>query len=79
MFGRRRGLGLPGTLLVVFLTLKLTGLVAWSWVWVLAPAWIGAALLAIGIGVFRLRRGRGACAARGFGRWQRREGDGAPA
>ena len=27
-------------LLVVFVTLKLTGLIDWSWVWVLAPLWI---------------------------------------
>lgn len=26
--------------LIVFLTLKLAGLVAWPWVWVLAPLWI---------------------------------------
>jgi len=29
-------------LLIVFVVLKLTGLVAWSWVWVLAPFWIPA-------------------------------------
>lgn len=27
-------------LLVIFLVLKLTGLIDWSWVWVLSPAWI---------------------------------------
>ena len=25
---------------VVFITLKLTGYIAWSWVWVLAPFWL---------------------------------------
>ena len=27
-------------LLLVFITLKLTGHIAWSWVWVMAPMWI---------------------------------------
>lgn len=37
-------IGLPGILFIVFLVLKLTGVVAWSWLWVTAPLWIGAAL-----------------------------------
>jgi len=35
-------LGLSSVLFIVFLVLKLTGLVAWSWWWVLAPMWIPA-------------------------------------
>lgn len=27
---------------VVFIVLKLCGVIEWSWVWVLAPFWIGA-------------------------------------
>lgn len=34
------GIGLADVLLVVFVVLKLTGVIAWSWVWVLAPLWI---------------------------------------
>lgn len=34
------GIGLLGVLLVVFVVLKLTGLITWSWVWVLAPFWL---------------------------------------
>lgn len=26
---------------LVFVVLKLTGYIAWSWIWVLAPFWIG--------------------------------------
>lgn len=26
--------------LVVFVTLKLAGVIGWSWVWVLAPLWV---------------------------------------
>jgi hypothetical protein len=28
----------------VFIVLKLTGHIEWSWVWVLSPLWIGAAV-----------------------------------
>lgn len=31
---------LPSMLLVLFIGLKLTGYIAWSWVWVLSPLWI---------------------------------------
>jgi hypothetical protein len=31
-------------LFVVFLTLKLTGVIAWSWWWVTSPLWIPIAL-----------------------------------
>lgn len=37
---RSGGIGLGGLLFVVFLVLKLTHVIAWSWVWVLAPLWI---------------------------------------
>lgn len=32
-------IGLPGVLFVVFLILKLTGSIDWSWWWVTAPLW----------------------------------------
>jgi uncharacterized protein (DUF983 family) len=34
------GPGLASLLLVLFVGLKLTGVITWSWVWVLAPLWI---------------------------------------
>lgn len=34
------GIGFIGLLTIVFIVLKLTGVIAWSWVWVLAPLWI---------------------------------------
>lgn len=40
-------IGLPGILFIVFLALKLTGVIAWSWLWVTAPLWIG---VSFGIG-----------------------------
>lgn len=34
------GIGFAGLLTIVFITLKLTGLISWSWVWVLSPIWV---------------------------------------
>jgi len=34
------GLGLCGVLTIVFVVLKLTGVISWSWWWVLSPIWI---------------------------------------
>lgn len=33
------GIGLPGLVFVVFLVLKLTSVIDWSWWWVTAPLW----------------------------------------
>jgi hypothetical protein len=38
------GIGLTGVLFIVFLVLKLTGNINWSWLWVLSPIWIPIAL-----------------------------------
>jgi hypothetical protein len=39
------GIGFAGLLAIVFITLKLTGHIAWSWWWVLSPLWIPLALV----------------------------------
>ena len=44
---KSRGMNLADVLLVVFIILKLTNQIHWSWVWVLSPLWIGAALLIV--------------------------------
>lgn len=36
-----------GLLLVLFIALKLTGQINWSWLWVMSPLWIGAAVSVI--------------------------------
>jgi hypothetical protein len=47
---RTSGMSTSGLLGVVFVTLKLCGVIHWSWWWVTAPFWVGpAVLLAIGI------------------------------
>ena len=38
------GIGFTGLLTIVFIVLKLTGVISWSWVWVLAPLWISFSL-----------------------------------
>ena len=42
------GIGFAGMLTILFIGLKLTGYINWSWWWVLSPLWIGLALV-IGI------------------------------
>lgn len=47
------GIGFTGLLTIVFITLKLLHIIAWSWWWVLAPIWISAAIVILGlIGLF---------------------------
>lgn len=41
------GIGFIGLLTIVFITLKLTGFITWSWLWVLSPIWISATIVAI--------------------------------
>lgn len=41
------GLGLSGVLTVVFVVLKLVGVINWSWVWVLSPLWISAIITVV--------------------------------
>lgn len=41
------GIGILGVLQIVFLVLKLTGLITWSWTVVLIPLWIILVMLVI--------------------------------
>mgnify|MGYP006300866841 CR=1 FL=1 len=41
------GIGVPGFMFLIFLTLKLTGNITWSWWWVTAPLWIPISVLVI--------------------------------
>ena len=38
------GIGFSGLLTIVFIVLKLCGVINWSWIWVLAPMWVSVAL-----------------------------------
>lgn len=59
------GIGFTGALFLVFLVLKLTHVIAWSWWWVFAPFWgcfglaivLGAVVGAVrGVKAFRAER-----------------------
>ena len=39
------GIGLTSLLAVLFIGLKLTKVITWSWWWVLAPVWSGAFII----------------------------------
>lgn len=38
------GIGFCGLLAIVFITLKLCGIIKWSWWWVTSPLWIPVAI-----------------------------------
>ena len=51
------GLGFAGALTLLFIALKLTDQISWSWVWVLSPVWISASVLAVlGIAIILIGR-----------------------
>ena len=52
------GIGLPAVLFVVFLVLRLTGTIDWSWWWVTAPLWIPWAAGLIALPVWLIWRAR---------------------
>lgn len=41
------GIGFTGLLAIVFIVLKLTNVISWSWWWVLSPIWIPTALVVV--------------------------------
>lgn len=52
------GISFVGLLTVLFIGLKLTGYIAWSWWWVLSPVWITwaalAAIVIVAVGISAL-------------------------
>lgn len=53
------GIGFCGLLTLVFIVLKLVGVIDWSWVWVLSPIWIPTILVCIIMIVLIIITGRG--------------------
>jgi hypothetical protein len=39
------GIGFVGLLTILFIGLKLGGVISWSWLWVLSPIWISFSLV----------------------------------
>ena len=56
------GYGIVSILTIIFVVLKLTNNIDWSWVWVLSPIWItliiGAGLFAIVLIVGKIKKGK---------------------
>lgn len=55
-------MGFLSTLTLIFVVLKLLGLIDWPWLWVLSPIWISVLLIAAVFGVIlvagRIKKGR---------------------
>ncbi len=47
MSEKKGGISIFGVLQIVFLVLKLTHLIEWSWFWVLSPLWIYVLLITL--------------------------------
>ena len=43
----RTGIGFTGLLQLLFIALKLVGVINWSWLWVLSPSWISLVIIVI--------------------------------
>lgn len=54
MDNKGSSIGFMGLLQIVFIVLKLCGIIHWTWIWVLSPLWIE--LLVVVLVVIWLRR-----------------------
>ena len=45
------GIGFTGLLTILFIALKLTNVISWSWWWVLSPLWLGIVFIIVLIAV----------------------------
>ena len=54
---RSKGMGLVSTLVTLFIILKLTKVISWSWLWVFSPIWI-TIIIAVSVFGFILISGR---------------------
>jgi len=50
------GIGFSGALSILFIALKLCGVIHWSWLWVLSPLWIPLVIVIIVVIVLLLLR-----------------------
>lgn len=41
------GIGFTGMLTIIFIVLKLCGVISWNWIWILSPIWIDLVLCII--------------------------------
>jgi len=45
------GIGFTGMLTILFIGLKLGGVISWSWWWVLSPIWISLLVILLCVGI----------------------------
>lgn len=67
------GIGFGGLLALLFIGLKLGGVITWSWWWVLAPLWIPIALVLFVIGGAALIAGLAAIIVKAIDEVQRKK------
>ncbi|NLD88171.1 MAG: hypothetical protein GX633_07945 [Clostridiales bacterium] len=48
---KKSGMGIVSVLTIAFIILKLSGLIEWSWIWVLSPLWISVLIVAIAFAI----------------------------
>ena len=51
---RNSGMGFISVLTLIFIVLKLTNNISWSWIWVLSPIWITTILLIIIFAIIKI-------------------------
>ena len=59
---RNSGMGFISVLTLIFVVLKLTNNISWSWIWVLSPTWISIILIILIFGIIlvagRIKKGK---------------------
>ena len=59
---KQGGLGIVSVLTIIFIVLKLLGVIQWSWIWVLSPIWISAVIVVAVLSVIliggRIKKGK---------------------
>lgn len=59
---KKGSLGIVSILTIIFVILKLCGVIEWSWLWVLSPIWITLLITAIAFAVIliagRIKKGK---------------------
>ena len=59
---RNGGMGFISVLTLIFIVLKLTNNISWSWIWVLSPIWISIILMILIFGIIlvagRIKKGK---------------------
>ena len=50
----RSGMSFSSVLTLIFVVLKLVGVIDWSWIWVLCPIWINVIIIIIIVLIWKL-------------------------